>query len=106
MLGNLDALSHDNRVFGSVQWRDHSSIPDSDRAPSPLSFLVQLAVSCAAQAQVCDTLEVVARLLWGDSGAARQCYSRDPTQNLATLVDAEKLHGAGEFLCRLEPDIP
>lgn len=76
------------------------------RAPSPLSFLVQPAVSCAAQAQVCDTLEVVARLLWGDSGAARQCHSRDLTQNLATLVDAEKLHGAGEFLCRLEPDIP
>lgn len=75
-------------------------------APSPLSFLVQCAVSCAAQAQVCDTGEVVARLLWGDSGAARRCHSRNLTQNLATLGDAEKFHGAGEFLCRLEPDIP
>lgn len=39
---------------------------------------------------MCSILEVVARLLWGDSGAARWYHSRNSTQNLATLADAKK----------------
>lgn len=87
--------------------RKPCAIPNSERTLGPLCApLPGAAVSCAARAQVCDALEVGARLLWGDLGAARWCHSRNPTQTLATLADGEKLYGAGEFLCRLEPDIP